>query len=436
MTAWPTLEQVENAFLPAREIISADRFAGRRTQLQAAYLGLIGDGTNVAIVGNRGIGKTSLARQLLNIAGGNLDLLDRLNIEHGRAPDFLTVYLACGSDTANIKQLLQKLLTNKACLGDWVYDVKQGSKLLGSIAPKFNVSIPGIGGIGAELGSGSTESQSAPATKDHDIETVFTNVVAGIVAEKAARDGVLIVVDEFDQIADRSGFAPFLKSLATNVPQVKFCVVGVAQNLRELMAEHPSADRLFAGGIVSMPPMSDPELKEIVELAQQSIGDTVLFHVDAVSKILALAQGHPYMVHLIGKYALRLAFLRKAVVVAPEDIDATLKNVAEREADPILEGRYKKCVQASVQREVVLRTLAEMQDAAGEVLTTQAYPRAIERGVENPSQYVGHLVSEAYGAEIRKVRERYYSFKDSLFRAYVLARPPALDPKRAFTDDD
>jgi hypothetical protein len=100
-----------------------------------------------------------------------------------------------------------------------------------------------------------------------------------------------------------------------------------------------------------------------------------------------------------------------------------LKAIAERGADPVLEGRYKKAVASSEQRETVLKALAETQAADGEVWTTNAYKVALEQGVDNASQYVGQLVTDEYGNEIEKIRERYYRFHDSLFAAYVRARP-------------
>ena len=36
---------------------------------------------------------------------------------------------------------------------------------------------------------------------------------------------------------------------------------------------------------------------------------------------------------------------------------------------------------------------------------------------------MGQLASEKYGSVISKSRERYYQFKDSLFKAYAAARP-------------
>jgi hypothetical protein len=106
------------------------------------------------------------------------------------------------------------------------------------------------------------------------------------------------------------------------------------------------------------------------------------------------------------------------------DIDAALQSIAENGSDPVLEGRYRKAVASSTQRESVLRALAQNQDDRAEVWTTDAYRAALESGVDNASQYVGQLVTEEFGAEIERVRERYYRFKDSLFAAYVCARPP------------
>ena len=129
------------------------------------------------------------------------------------------------------------------------------------------------------------------------------------------------------------------------------------------------------------------------------------------------------MVHLIGKYALRHAFRAGRKEIAAEMIDDTLQSIAERGANPVLEGRYKKAVGSSPQREIVLRALATARGSDGECWTTDAYKIALEAGVDNSSQCVGQLVTDEYGAEVEKLRERYYRFRDSLFAAYVVARP-------------
>jgi len=413
----PTLSEIENAFQPAKEIDDPQRFAGRRQAVSDCYYALVTAGANIAIVGNRGIGKTSLARQVLHMATGNNSLLHKLGQQVSDCHDFFSMYFACGDAVQNCKDLLERLLTSANCLSDWIYDIPKARREIDAYNPKFNVGIVALGG------EKKRETESSPVISQHRIDLIFTNVVREIVAQKLTKDGVLIVVDEFDRIGDPSGFASFLKSLATNVPTVKFCIVGVAQDIQQLMKEHESTDRLFAGSIVRLPPMQKEELSEIVRVAEREIDNFITFDDEATSRITSLAQGHPYMAHLIGKYALRYAFQQKVSVITATDIDTTLQGIAERGADPVLEGRYKKAVASSQQREIVLKALAAKVSQDGEVWTTDAYKVALDQGVDNASQYVGQLVTEEYGAEIVKVRERYYRFKDSLFHAYVNARP-------------
>ena len=375
----------------------------------------------MAIVGNRGIGKTSLARQVLNISRGDNSLLTKLDLPNDRKLDFLTVYFACGTTVKDTTDLLERLLTSSSCLADWLYDIPKASKEVRGYTPKFGANVFGIEvGLSAEK---KAEITAEPALSSHSIDTVFTNAVAAVVEQNLSKDGILIVIDEFDQIGDPSGFASFLKALSTNVPNVKFCIVGVAQDIQYLMKEHQSSDRLFAGTIISLPSMSAAELGEIIAIAESSIHNYLTFSKDATARVVELAQGHPYMVHLIGKYALRTAYQSKSDVIAAALIDDTLKSIAERAADPVLEARYKKAVASSEQREIVLKSLAETQAADGEIWTTNAYKIALEQGVDNASQYVGQLVTEEYGSEVEKLRERYYRFHDSLFAAYVRARP-------------
>jgi hypothetical protein len=413
----PTISQIENAFLPAREIEAPEKFAGRKEQIQTLWYALVSDGSNIAVVGNRGVGKSSLSRQLMSIAGGSNTLLERLGLKHEGSLDFLSIYFACGGEIETYEQLLERLLTLKTCLADWIYDVPSARKAVDTYKPKFSVGV-----ISLE-GNKQTETTESPALVNHSIDTVFTNVLSAMVEQKLARNGILIVIDEFDQITNPSGFAGLLKSLATNVPQVKFCLVGVAQDIQNLMKEHESSDRLFAGGIVHLPPMAEAELKEIISIAESSIGGGIQFDSGARDELVKLAQGHPYMIHLIGKYALRAAFQADRAAITRADIQTTLRDIAERGADPVLEGRYKKAVASSPAREIVLKALAQCRGTDGEIRTADAYKIALDQGVDNASQYVGSLVTPDYGSEIAKVRERYYRFKDSLFYAYVSARP-------------
>jgi histone H3/H4 len=158
-------------------------------------------------------------------------------------------------------------------------------------------------------------------------------------------------------------------------------------------------------------------------IGERAVKETIKFSADAKEKIVKLASGHPYLVHLIGKFAFREAYRSGRKTISQENISDVLSMIAENRSDPVLEGRYRKAVVSSRQREAVLKSLAHHQDDHGEILTTDAYKTALDQGIDNASQYVGQRVTAEYGAEVEKVRERYYRFKDSLFAAYVSARP-------------
>ena len=139
----PTLFEVENAFQPAKEVGDVDRFAGRSEPVRNAFLALMAEGANVAIVGNRGIGKTSLARQIENFGRGDNALLERLMANYDHKHDYNVIYFACGNEIANREDLFTRLLTSDACLGNWLYDVPKTKKMMHSLSPRLSARLGG-----------------------------------------------------------------------------------------------------------------------------------------------------------------------------------------------------------------------------------------------------------------------------------------------------
>jgi energy-coupling factor transporter ATP-binding protein EcfA2 len=98
------------AFQPAKEISDPKRFAGRRAELEAGAELLAGK-NHIFIYGPRGIGKSSLAKQLEIIAKGNTELLEEIDSSYKDMKfSFATCFLTRDASVTNINQLLYRLM--------------------------------------------------------------------------------------------------------------------------------------------------------------------------------------------------------------------------------------------------------------------------------------------------------------------------------------
>ncbi|MCL4671241.1 metallophosphoesterase [Burkholderia pseudomallei] len=384
-------KNILDAFQPAKEISDPHRFSGRKHQIErGAELLLARDHT--FIHGVRGIGKSSLARQLALIAGGNSELLR--SIESALAEekfDYVTCFLARDSSINNINQLLYRLLIDEQALAQW-------NELLGF----------------EEVGTYDLTGNLNPK-----LVSDFWNRIAKCAS--LAEFGVAIFIDEFELIGNQEGFASLIKA---NPGNCIFIVTGIGQTEKDLVRDHKSIERQLDTGKLEVPNMSEDELRLIIAKAQEYISNEIVFDKNAVDYLVRIVKGHPYLLHLVGKHALMHAFKEKKNVITTEILNVALQQIASGRADRLLEDRYLKAIGNSSQREAVLRIFAS---AAPEVVhTSLAYPEAEKLQISNPSYWVADLQKDAFGAELEKVADQYYKVGDPLFRAYVSATPPRL----------
>ena len=411
-----------NAFTPTKEMEDTERFAGRSQQLNDLARALEQEGGHIVIYGNRGVGKSSLAKQLLLMSQNNRAVIDRLTHKPFQRFDYLPIYLQCDDSITTINELLIRLLTADDALREWIpYRVISkvgGAEVGGSLKLKI-IELKG------KLTDQATSSQEEI---EQDLHGLFRNSLLSVVRSGVAKSGVLLIVDEFDRISDRSGLASLLKSLGSD--GVKFALVGVATNLSELITEHESVARQLTDGSIHVPPMSKEEIDEIFDRAEAVIEDRVTYPKDTRNWIGEIARGHPYFVQLLGRSTLITALHLGETTVALEKAQIALAEIATKGSAPIQERLYKTSIGHSYVREVILKAFA--QENQDEMPTQAVYGRAAAiLGLADKaviSVYVGQLVSEKYGAVLEKTRERFYRFKDSLFKAYAAARPYQWTP--------
>lgn len=392
-------KNILDAFQPAKEISDPRRFSGRKQQIErGAELLLAQD--HIFIHGVRGIGKSSLARQLALIASGKNELLE--SIGSGLAEesfDYVTCFLTRDSSIQNINQLLYRLLIDKNALAQW-------NELLGF----------------EEVGTYDLVGNLNPK-----LVSDFWNRVEKCAS--LAEFGVAIFIDEFELIESQEGFASLVKA---NPGRCVFVITGIGQTEKDLVRDHKSIERQLDTGKLEVPNMSEDELRLIISQAQEHISNEISFDKNTVDYLVKIVKGHPYLLHLVGKHALLHAFKEKRNVITIETLNVALQQIASGRADRSLEDRYLKAIGNSSQRETVLRIFAS---ATAEVVhTSLAYPEADKQQVGNPSYWVADLQKEAFGAELEKVADQYYKVSDPLFRAYVSATPARLTDRAAEID--
>lgn len=384
-------KNILDAFQPTKEISDPSRFSGRKQQIeQGAELLLSGD--HAFIHGIRGIGKSSLARQLALIASGNKELLNSIGSPLAAETfDYVTCFLTRDSSITNINQLLYRLLIDEKALAQW-------NDLLGL----------------DEVGT--YELDGALNTK---LVSDFWHRVGKCAT--LSENGVAIFIDEFELIESHEGFASLIKA---NQEKCIFIVTGIGATERELIRDHKSIERQMDTGKLAVPNMSPDELRLIISRAQEYLSNEMVFENAAIDHLVKIVKGHPYLLHLVGKHALSLAFKDKQSIITVDTLNRALQQIAVTRADRYLEDRYLRAIGNSVQRESVLRIFA-IADGQN-VHTSQAYPEAERMGITNPSYWVADLQKESSGAELEKVAEQYYQIRDPLFRAYVAATPRRL----------
>lgn len=410
-----------NVFTPAQEIKDTERFAGRDEELTALSTALQSDGAQIVIYGQRGVGKSSLARQLTKLATNDKEVVSRLKQPPFEPLDFVPVYISCDDSIKNIDLLMLRLLSDDEALAPWIPFKVVEKKTGGEIGSKFSIKV-------VELGGKKTDAITERAQEiESDIVSVFTSACRQVVKTGVGKHGLLIVIDEFDRIKNRDGLASLLKTLGPE--RVTFALVGVATTVQDLVTEHESVARQLADGSVHVKPMRDEELSEIFDRAETLLDKKQIFDMSARNWIIKIARGHPFYVHLVGKHALLRAISANASVITEDIAKEALSEIALKGSAPVQEATYKTAIGHSYTREVILKRFAARSEE--EIHTTELYAGiGRELGIESGtvSVYVGHLGSEKYGAVLSKTRERYYQFSDSVFKAYASARPFELKP--------
>ncbi|MHB8331698.1 MAG: AAA family ATPase [Candidatus Dormibacteria bacterium] len=415
-------EALDFAFSPREEIDDPERYAGRVQELTLGVSALNSRGVVPVIHGARGIGKSSLARQLRLLASGDTRLRDlrstgaALTVHRTQRPYFIK----CPSQRADTMALLAKV--RRAVADDIGASYRDGPT--SSETRQYHFLPKGIG-----LGKDRAVDRQDPAMAR--LDTPEDEVLVDVIRRHQQRYkcSALIVLDDIDTLAHMSGLAQVLKSVDPELAQ--FMLVGVAATAEELLDDHESIGRFLRPIEVAL--MTTQELEDIFAIARRridAVGLSLTYAPSAVDTILGEAGGLPYIVQALARDAGQKCLELSSSVVTEEHLSRVILDLTKATSWQMNELAYRKAVGRSAQRGDVLYICAthHENDISISVIASEAKLRYSHA---NPYQVVDQLTSGVDSVLIKVPgSDGFVRFRDPLLKWYTRRRVSSAEQAR------
>jgi hypothetical protein len=279
----------------ALPITKKDLFAGRRKQLAEALQAIFNAGQHVIVFGEPGVGKTSLASVV--------------------------------DDFAKLEPLQQDILVSKIdCSSEDTFD---------SVWRKM------FDGITVLPEGEEDETKRITISKKIGKTEITPYIVQKELAPISSTTLLVLIFDEFNIIKEpkvRLLFAETIKTLSNSAMTATLFLVGVADNVDQLLEKHQLAGRNLIE--ILMPRMSPDEAKQIlIDNGLEKIGMGI--EDQAVKRVIQMAQGLPNYVHALGKNAAILAIDEFKRNVRLNHVDAAIDKCLEQ-ASHSIKSSYTK----------------------------------------------------------------------------------------------
>lgn len=411
------------------------RFVGRTDLIRDCIDALNSPLGLIAVYGKRGVGKSSLLRQIQQMALGDYTLARQAGLEREipkRSRTYLTVYYSCDSMISSGEGLLSRLCNDQGDEDGLLRLVPNDGKELAEFSRAKEVH----GGADLKVvnwGAKGIESSKYARVVPNDTVQTFRNFVAAVVThqvkKRMGRDSLLVLLDEFDVIQNKQGLGSLVKSLTS--PELKFGVCGIGHDLMDLIEDHASVERLLEQGAIHVKPMSQMETEEIINRAERLFGNEMIFNSEIKQEISRVSEGYPYFTQLLGKESVTKAGQINASRVNKAVFEAVTVDIKNGRSFPTLERAYQRATGNSEGRQILLHLLAEQpedktifDEDIGRVLLKRVRKEAEDLDVQYVDQLLPRLLDANFGPVLSRIPERpgIYEFVNPVFRLYVRLR--------------
>lgn len=289
------IQRISESFSPSAPIDQQALFAGRLRQVMEVSSAVSQRGQHVILFGERGVGKTSLATVISQAFRGQAITISSGTINCDKTMDFAGLW----------RKVFREIPVNTG--------TQNG---IGFQAQSTN----SVGTLADYLG---------PDVTPDDIRHLLNKL-----------GKTILVIDELDRLENREVttlLADTIKNLSDHSVPTTLILVGVADSVDALIAEHQSIERALVQ--IRMPRMTLDELKEIIDKGVANAGMAI--EPTAKEKIASLSQGLPHYTHLLALHALQTAVYRGSMTVTSVDVSAAIDNALSKAQQSIISAYHK-----------------------------------------------------------------------------------------------
>ena len=377
---------LQRVFTPESPISHRDSFQGRQEEIAKIVETVLHAGAHAAIFGERGVGKTSLAglteQFWIDSTKDSNILTGRVNCEP--LDDYISIWVHIADDLASRMTLEQR-----------------------SQNPQFVEYI-------TRLSSGEVDPSFVRRTFQS-----YSGVV-------------VLIIDEFDRLSNAETvkrFADTIKGFSDYAVDTTLVIVGVADTIDQLIADHASVDRSLTQ--ILLPRFEPDELRSLIKTRYDSIG---LGYQEGVIEFMAnLTHGFPYYAHLVGQSAGLAAVRNQRTVIEADDVFEGLE-IATENAQESVKWSYYDAVSStrtnSIHRKVMLACAIAELDEFG-YFKASDIRKPLSDILESPVdvarylRYLSDFASDARGNVLKREglpwRQR-YRFTNPLMETFVILK--------------
>ncbi len=376
------LDLIYRIFSPSAPIESPELFVGRYKELEKIKDSVEERGQHAVMHGTRGAGKTSLANVVCSLYN----------------PEYVWTIKVTAHHNDNFKTLWEKTIE------------------------KIKISIPQ-----RNIGFKNIETEKIVSIDFPDKDNISPSDIEKILS--TFENYLLIIFDEFDSIEDKetkTQMADLLKIFSDNLPQITILIIGVAENVNELIGKHSSLERCIKQ--IEMPLMSKDECialifnsLKILEMDMES---------EVAKKIVEYSCGYPHYVHLLCKYSAKDAVSKNQKMISLKNFDIAVRESIEN-SDQSIKTSYHTAISSYAKtknqfEDVIMACLLSETDEKDsfspyEILENFNHLTKKSLKVDSIHYNLGMLCKKERGEILQKISQTAlrYRFKNPLMKAFI-----------------